>query len=388
MTVLPGCPSGSDELSDEAKALIEWATSDLGPQPILDAHVHIVGLGKNDSGCWVNPRMSQMMSHPKDWVRFQIYQAAAGVTDLNNADRQYVEILAQLLHTMPVPVHALAFAFDYIHDKAGVPQMETSEFYTPNSHVLQIARSHPHISPVASVHPYRPDAVEALHAAAEGGAVAVKWLPNAHRIDPASPLCDPAYAAMVKLDLPLITHAGIEQAVEAEDAQEMGHPLRLRRALDAGVRVIVAHCASLGEYADTDDPQRTTRSAFEMFVRLMDTPQYEGQLFGEISAVTLFNRVSSPLPEILRRQDLHPRLIHGSDYPIPAIDLLINTWQLRAKGLIDPDHRAPLAEIWKVNPILFDLILKRCLRHPDSPDVHFPASVFQPSSDIFPRLTL
>ena len=30
----------------------------------------------------------------------------------------------------------------------------------------------------ASVHPYRPDAVEALERAVEGGAVAVKWLTN------------------------------------------------------------------------------------------------------------------------------------------------------------------------------------------------------------------
>jgi len=386
LCVLPGCFDQDGPLSEAATDLIRWATADLKPGPILDAHVHIVGLGKGDSGCWVHPRMSQMFRHPKHWARFQIYKAAAGIENLDRADQEYVEVLVRLIRSMPVPTKALAFAFDLIHDEDGTPRRDISEFYVPNSHVLQIGRTHPSIFPVASVHPYRGDAVEALHAAAEGGAVAVKWLPNAQRIDPASKLCAKSYKAMVDLRLPLITHAGIEQAVEVEDAQKFGHPLLLRSALDAGVTVIVAHCASLGEYPDTDHPQRTKRSAFDLFLRLMDSSDYADRLWGEISAITIFNRVSGPLPRLLKRRDLHPRLIHGSDYPIPAINPLINTWQLLKEDLIDSAHRAPLSELWERNPILFDYVLKRCLRLEDDPEARFPASVFQPQAGLFPRL--
>ena len=53
-------------------------------------------------------------------------------------------------------------------------------------------------------------------------------------------------------NLPLISHAGLERAVLGREAHDFGNPLRLRRALDAGVRVVVAHCASLGEDRDLD----------------------------------------------------------------------------------------------------------------------------------------
>ena len=42
------------------------------------------------------------------------------------------------------------------------------------------------------------------------GARAVKWLPSAMGIDPASAKCDRFYEALNRLDLPLIAHAGLE----------------------------------------------------------------------------------------------------------------------------------------------------------------------------------
>jgi len=63
-------------------------------------------------------------------------------------------------------------------------------------------------------------------------------------IDPASSRCDRFYEALVRTDTPLLTHAGEEAAVDSPAAQELGNPLRLRRALEHGVRVIVAHCAT------------------------------------------------------------------------------------------------------------------------------------------------
>ena len=50
---------------------------------------------------------------------------------------------------------------------------------------------------------------------------------------------------MKELDLILLSHGGEEKAVEADEDQKLGNPLLLRRALDHGVKVIVAHCAGL-----------------------------------------------------------------------------------------------------------------------------------------------
>ena len=103
----------------------------------------------------------------------------------------------------------------------------------------------------ASVHPYRADAVEALDAAVAGGARAVKWLPNAMGIDPASPRCDPFYRALARRRIPLLTHGGRERAVRGTGDDTLGNPLRVRRALDHGgpghrraLRIVRSRCRS------------------------------------------------------------------------------------------------------------------------------------------------
>jgi mannonate dehydratase len=57
----------------------------------------------------------------------------------------------------------------------------------------------------------------------------------------------------------------------------------------------------------------------------MDEKRYEGLVFGEISAMTQFNRAGKPLRTMLAREDLHERLVNGSDYPLPAVNILIRT---------------------------------------------------------------
>jgi hypothetical protein len=59
---------------------------------------------------------------------------------------------------------------------------------------------------------------------ARASARAVKWLP-AMGIDPASARCDPFYAALVRLNLALITHAGQERAAPGGAVQKYGNPL-------------------------------------------------------------------------------------------------------------------------------------------------------------------
>jgi mannonate dehydratase len=149
--------------------------------------------------------------------------------------------------------------------------------------------------------------------------------------------------------------------VHAEEDQELGNPLRLRRALDAGVKVIVAHCASLGTALDLDRGAGRAE-CFDLFLRLMGEQAFEGRLFGEISATTLLNRSARPLRELLAATELHPRLANGSDYPLVAIDPLISARQLVHRDLLAREERAPLEELFRANPLLFDFVLKRRLR--------------------------
>ena len=195
------------------------------------------------------------------------------------------------------------------------------------------------------------------------GARAVKWLPPAMGMDPASPLCDRFYAAMARHDLPLLSHGGRERAVHGAGRQDLGNPLRLRRALEHGVRVIVAHCASMGEGADLDRGADAPQvENFALFARMMDEPAYRGRLFGDISAITQIDRAGPYLRTLLQREDWHARLLNGSDYPLPGVIPLFSLRGLAADGFIDEDEAALLSAIRRHNPLVFDWVLKRRLK--------------------------
>ena len=206
--------------------------------------------------------------------------------------------------------------------------------------------------------------MERLDRAVAGGARAVKWLPNAMGIDPSSPLCDRFFERLAELRLPLICHSGSELAVDSRHAHDFGNPLLLRRPLDHGVRLVVAHCASLGSYPDLDqtEAQRREVDAFDLFLRLFRDERYEANLYGDISAITMLNRNTRVLRELLSAPESHSRLVNGSDYPIAALTVLYSTEKLQLAGLLGSRERRLCNEIAEVNPLLFDLLLKRAVR--------------------------
>jgi mannonate dehydratase len=268
----------------------------------------------------------------------------------------------------------LLFAFERAHDEQGRPDLDETAFYVPDAYARDVAKAHPkYFEWVASIHPYRADCLDALARAKVEGARAVKWLPQAMGIDPASPKCDRFYAALAKYDLPLISHAGLERAVFGHDQQDKGNPLRLRRALDAGVRVVVAHCASMGEDEDLDHGG-TLVDSFALFARMMDEPRYAKVLFADISAMTQRNRAGPALARVIEAERWHPRLLNGSDYPLPGVMPIFSLNYLVSLGLLDEDVTPALREIREHNPLLFDFVLKRNLR---SRGKRFSAGVFQ-----------
>lgn len=377
----PADPDGP--LSDHARALTRKAWDGLDPRQVLDMHVHVVGLGRGGTGCWVNEVMQQPGRHPVNALRFDIYKRAAGVDDDEHADQQYVATLLSRVRRQLLHGRVMILAFDQSYGEDGEARRDLTEFYTPNDYVLSLARQHPDVFvPCASIHPYRRDAVAELERCAAAGAVAVKWLPNAMYIDPSSAKCDAFYDALARLDVTLLTHAGEEKAVEAEEAQRFGNPLHLRRPLDRGVRVVVAHCASLGKNPDLDAPGQPWVHNFDLFTRLMEQKQYEGSLWGDVSAMTQANRAGRALSTVIERTDWHERLLNGSDYPLPAINVLVQTRVLKDLGFITVEERRALNEIDRRNPLQFDFVLKRTLAWRGR---RLPADIFT-ARGAFPRL--
>jgi uncharacterized protein len=357
------CALGATPAALLGHPLVQACWEGLDPAQVWDAHAHLIGTGDNGSGVWVNPRMRRLR-HPWQYTQFEFYLNAACADHASDRDGQYVTRLLDLLEEHPPGVRALLLAFDYRHDAHGVRDTERSAFHTPNAYAAQIARRHPgRLGWIASVHPYREDAQEALEQAVADGACAIKWLPAAMGMDPGSSRCDAFYAALIRHDLPLLVHCGTEYAVHGGADQQLGNPLRLRRPLEQGVRVIVAHCASLGKGVDLDrGPDGPELSNFALFARLMDEPAHADNLYGEISTVTQVNRQPTVLETLIGRADWQPRLINGSDYPLPGIVPLISPGYFAERGWLAAEQTQLLREIRRHNPLLFDFLIKRMLR--------------------------
>lgn len=362
------------ELANHSLVREAWAGIDAAR--VWDSHVHIAGTGDSDSGIVVGPQLSSPL-HPLQYVQRLFYMNAGCAHEARGrVDQSYVERLRNLMDGFPPGAKLLLLAFDHFHDEAAKAQPQRSAFFVPDAYARALAAKHGDVFEWASsIHPYRADAVAALESAAAQGARAVKWLPAAMNIDPASPRCDAFYTAAARLDIPLIVHCGEEKAVQGSNTQAFGNPLRLRRALDHGVRVIVAHCASLGEDVDLDRGDAgPVVPSFDLFARLMDEPRYQKLLYADISALTQRNRAGAPLRAVLERREWHGRLLNGSDYPLPGILPLFSPAALAADGLLDRAAVQPLEDLRGHNPLLFDFVLKRHLR---VNGVGFPAAVFE-----------
>jgi len=362
--------------SDEA-VLAAWDGIDA--TRMWDCHVHLIGSGDSGGGIWLNPAMFNIVN-PVLYTQRLFYLNAGCIDERSGGDDDsYVQRMLNLLDGMRHGVKLVLLAFDRHHAGDGTALPGKTIMYIPDAYTQATARRHPeHFEWAASIHPYRRDFLAALRSAKAHGARAAKWLPAAMGIDPASPRCDAFYAELVKLDLPLITHSGTENAMGMADRQHLGNPLLLRRALEHGVRVVLAHCATLGEDRDLDRGENGPYVAsFSLFARLMDDPRYRATLYGDISSIAQFNRAGPALLELLEREEWHPRLLNGSDYPLPGVVPLYSMTRLVEIGVIEPQLAPVLADVREHNSLLFDFVLKRHLR---AGDKRFPRSVFETRS--------
>ncbi|MSQ50943.1 MAG: amidohydrolase [Betaproteobacteria bacterium] len=362
--------------------LVREAWEGLDATKVWDSHAHLFGAGGVDgvggaageAGAGFNSAEGTLM-WPIAIAQRAFFLNAACISG-QGIDAAYVARLHALAGAMPAGCKLVLLALDRWHDQAGQAQPEHTHAWVGNDYCSAAAATAPaRFEWAASVHPYRVDAVTELERVKRLRARAVKWIPSAQGIDPASKRCDVFYEALARLGLPLITHAGAERAASGDD--NLGNPLRLRRALDNGVRVVVAHCASMGTGQDLDLGNKGPGLAnFALFERLMGQTEYVGRLFGDLSAMTQRARAGAPLRQILELAsgDWAGRLLNGSDYPVPGIMPLYSTRELAASGYLEEQAVAPLAAIRRHNPILYDFVLKRHLRVGRK---RLPAGVFE-----------
>ncbi len=311
-------------------------------------------------------------------LKFWIYESAAGVRNEKNADEEYVARLVRLARASKHRGKYRILAFDKHYDADGTANLQKTNMYVPNRYVVELAQRYPDIFlPVISIHPYRSDALQELEQVGESRSQIHEMASQRHGHGSGkSRSSSPFYRTMKERNMILLSHAGEEQAVEAEEDQRLGKSTATSQTLGYG---------RARDYRSRREPRQLatistrvlaqTANCFDLFLRLMDERKYAGLLFGEISAMLQFNRMPVPFATILKRQDLHARLVNGSDYPLPAINALIRTRSLARDGFITAAEREALNEIYDYNPLLFDFVLKRTIRHPETKQ-KLAASVF------------
>ncbi|MFH1028191.1 MAG: amidohydrolase family protein, partial [Pseudomonadota bacterium] len=307
--------------------------------PIIDMHCHTAGIGAGGSGCFVSPALRRN-------IRYRFFLKAFGVNEAEleqYGDKLILERLSHGLEQSRFVAAAVVLAMDGVMDSQGNLDRNRTEIYIPNDFLARACRTYPNLLFGASVNPYRRDALERLDQAAEDGAVLLKWLPSIQCIDPDDACLAPYFRRLQKLKLPLLSHTGTEESFTRAQ-NELGDPLRLRRALEMGVTVIAAHCASNGRNAR----QRNLERLLLMFDEFPN-------LYADFSSLTQANRLGH-LPRVLRHTNIHERLLYGSDMPIINSFITSPWWHA---------YRIPLATTRRLaaikNPWDRDVELKRAL---------------------------
>jgi hypothetical protein len=249
-------------------------------------------------------------------MRYRFFLKAFGVSEaelVQHGDGLVLERLSQGLEQSRQVSAAVILAMDGVVDGRGNLDRERTEIYIPNDFLARECRSYPNLLFGASINPYRPDALERLDQAVEAGAVLLKWLPSIQGIDPADASLAPFYRRLQELQLPLLSHTGSEESFTRAQ-NHLADPRRLHRALEMGVTVIAAHCASNGH----NDGQPNLQRLLPMFDKFPN-------LYADFSSLTQANRLGH-LAKVLRHTGIHERLLYGSDMPIISSPITSPLW--------------------------------------------------------------
>ncbi len=278
---------------------------------VIDLHMHVGGRG-NSTPCKMSRRF---VSSPA--YLYMVVRSGIPLRDLlEDHDRAIRNTIISRLNNAPSIDFGVFLALDAVYKENGDVDKRKSHMITPNQYVMDIAKNTQKVLFGASVHPNRGkgNGTEEIDKSVENGAVLIKWIPNSQIIDPSNKKHKWFYEKLADQDLPLLCHTGPEHAVPVlkKEYQKLGDPRRLRLALDVGVTVIAAHCAS------SFFPWESSYLK-ELSEMLEEADRRGWKLYADISAMCTQFRASI-IDDVLEKIP-HQRMVFGSDYPVPIDDM-------------------------------------------------------------------
>ena len=299
----------------------------------LDCHVHLVGDGSSGDGRAF--RLSTAWNRLQ--ARFLLREARVDARHLRGGlDAAFDEALAAHVAVSGLD-GALILAQDLPHDADGRP-LPMAGFRVPNEAVLAFCRRDPaRLIPAVSIHPDRPDALDALERCAALGARALKLLPNCHGADCSAPRHARFWAACARLRIAFLAHTGGELTLPVL-RPDLEHPAVLTLPLEQGVTCIAAHGASRSLPWGPDHVPALAALCRRHANLLVDNSALGSPIRSEATQ---------------RLIDLcGDRIVHGSDFPVPSQAV----WPF-LRGQIGLDDWRELSAIR--NPLAHDAELKR-----------------------------
>jgi len=311
---------------------------------IIDGHVHAAGLGYGNSGCFVSEQMYNN-------IRFPFYLWAMDVTEeelIKHGDQILFKKLSARIAQSETVKQSVILALDGYVDSDGNLDKIKTQIYVPNDFVAEQTALYDNLLFGASINPNRKDALQRLQKVKKQGGLLIKWIPSIMNIDPASPDLIPFYKMMVKLNIPLLSHTGMEKSF-AGAVDDLADPMRLKLPLELGVTVIAAHIATTGTSQGEDN-----------FSRILPMIRQYKNLYVDISSLTQINKLNY-LSSALQEPGIIKKMIYGTDWPLQFFPLISPWYHINHISFKDAYIIGAIKNQWDR-----DVALKMALGIPDS----------------------
>jgi len=310
----------------------------LDPDPleqahIIDWHVHVAGMGFGGSGNFINEEM-------RNNFRFDFFLSWMDVTEEEleeYGDQILVKKLGDKIVRSKYVDQAVVLALDgVIDEKTKTLDRNKTQVHVSNEFVATQTAKYQSLLFGASINPNRENSLELLEEVYQQGAVLIKWIPSIMYIDPSDEKFIPFYKRMAELNIPLLTHTGMEKSF-ANAKDQFSDPRLLELPLRCGVTVIAAHIATTGESDGQDN--------FERILPMFDEFP---NLYTDISSLTQLNKLGY-LAKAIKHPGLTERMIYGSDWPLSSFPLVSPFYHMNHIGIKKSWHVSQYKNKWDLD---------------------------------------
>jgi predicted TIM-barrel fold metal-dependent hydrolase len=279
---------------------IAWGQSSPKAGKTLDIHVHLFGTGDAGSGCRLSKATTDGQLCKYMAGRLRLYDRA------KTLDEGYVLALAEQIEKSGLD-RAVILAQDAVYDHRGKPDWDKTHFYIPNDYLFRVTARYPgRMIPCVSINPDRADALGELDRCAAKRARILKIHPPTQGVDLAEKKHARFFRRCADLKMIVMVHTGHEHSAPIFDIG-LANPSKLELALDSGCTVVACHC---GTGRSTDRP--------DMLPDFLAMVRKHKNLWGDTAVIGSRER---DFQRLLADHEAKDRLLHGSDFPFPAIPL-------------------------------------------------------------------